>query len=324
MRFRGVHAAVSAAGIVLGLLASTGAAQARVKVTVDLTTQRMHVTSASGSYTWKVSTGRGRHFTPLGTYRPTVMRRMHYSRKYNNSPMPYSVFFRGGYAIHGTNYVSRLGMPASHGCIRLATPNAAKLYAMIKREGARITIVGSRAKFYANHRVEQRKIAAARKARLEVAHAKRNELRQLRRAKLRHARAERKKLRQLRRAKLRLAKAERYKARQIRRAKLRLARAERNKLRKLRRAKLRLAKAKRYKSKKYYAKRYKSKKYYAKRYKKKRYAKKYRTKRSYLASKRYKQRRAVAAKRSRSAPLAYAPQRRSRSTFDFFRNPNRY
>ena len=67
----------------------------------------------------------------------------YYSKKYHNSPMPYSIFFRGGYAIHGTGAVGALGRPASHGCIRLHTSNAAKLFAMVQREGASINISGS-------------------------------------------------------------------------------------------------------------------------------------------------------------------------------------
>jgi lipoprotein-anchoring transpeptidase ErfK/SrfK len=69
---------------------------------------------------------------------------MHYSSKYENSPMPHSVFFRGGYAIHGTNYVKRLGRPASHGCIRLAPSNAATLYKLIRRHGMKKTRISIR------------------------------------------------------------------------------------------------------------------------------------------------------------------------------------
>lgn len=174
MRFGIFGAAALAVSVFLGTAGAASVANAKVNVTVDLSTQRMHVTSSSGSYTWKVSTGRGRYNTPRGSYRPTVLRRMHYSRKYNNSPMPYSVFFRGGYAIHGTSYVSRLGTPASHGCVRLATPNAAKLYAMIKREGARITITGSRAQFYANYKPARSKVAAVRKDTSRYASASRS------------------------------------------------------------------------------------------------------------------------------------------------------
>jgi hypothetical protein len=80
--------------------------------------------------------------TPRGTYRPQSLRRMHYSSKYNNAPMPHSIFFHKGWAIHGTSAVGALGRPASHGCIRLAPGNAAKLFNMVQRQGAVIAING--------------------------------------------------------------------------------------------------------------------------------------------------------------------------------------
>ncbi|MEI8444139.1 L,D-transpeptidase [Mesorhizobium sp. CCNWLW179-1] len=86
-------------------------------------------------HTWKVSTARRGYSTPRGSWRPTRMHRMWYSRKYEMSPMPYSVFFRGGYAIHGTGYVKQLGRPASHGCVRLATSNAAQFYSLVREMG---------------------------------------------------------------------------------------------------------------------------------------------------------------------------------------------
>ena len=67
---------------------------------------------------------------------------MHYSQKYHMSPMPYSIFFRGGYAIHGTYSTAELGRPASHGCVRLAPGNAARLFQMVSAEGAAISISG--------------------------------------------------------------------------------------------------------------------------------------------------------------------------------------
>lgn len=118
-------------------------AQARVQVSIDLSSQRMSVQSSTGSYVWPISSGRSGFFTPRGSYAPTSLRRMHYSRKYHMSPMPHSIFFRGGYAIHGTYSTSQLGRPASHGCIRLSPGNAAALYSMVQREGARISITGS-------------------------------------------------------------------------------------------------------------------------------------------------------------------------------------
>jgi hypothetical protein len=118
-------------------------ASATVNISVNLATQRMNVTTSSGeSYNWAISSGRMGFVTPRGTYRPQSLRRMHYSSKYNNAPMPHSIFFHKGWAIHGTSAVGALGRPASHGCIRLAPGNAAKLFNMVQRQGAVIAING--------------------------------------------------------------------------------------------------------------------------------------------------------------------------------------
>jgi hypothetical protein len=110
---------------------------------VDLSTQRMHVESSSGSYSWPVSTARAGYVTPRGNFSAHSLQRMHYSKKYHNSPMPHSIFFSGGYAIHGTGAVRSLGRPASHGCVRLSPAHAAQLYAIVQREGGSISITGS-------------------------------------------------------------------------------------------------------------------------------------------------------------------------------------
>ena len=103
---------------------------------IDISSQTMTV-SRYGQvvYRWSVSTARRGYITPRGNYRPQWTARMWYSRKYDMSPMPYSVFFRGGYAIHGTGAVKYLGRPASHGCVRLHTSNAATIYSMVKEVG---------------------------------------------------------------------------------------------------------------------------------------------------------------------------------------------
>ncbi len=108
----------------------------KVEVTVDLSKQRMEVyVDGYRKHKWKVSTARKGYRTPVGDYKPLWTSRMHYSKKYDNSPMPYSIFFNGGYAIHGTNYTRRLGRTASHGCIRLHTDNARKLYNLVREHG---------------------------------------------------------------------------------------------------------------------------------------------------------------------------------------------
>jgi hypothetical protein len=77
--------------------------------------------------------------------------------------MPHSIFFLGGYAIHGTYSTAQLGRPASHGCVRLAPGNAAALFAMVKSEGARISIAGTPpggARFMAHHKTAHTQFAA--------------------------------------------------------------------------------------------------------------------------------------------------------------------
>lgn len=131
----------------LSVFAFGASAKAEVVIDVDLTTQNMHVESATGSYDWPVSTARAGFTTPRGHFAPIGMERMHYSKKYHNSPMPYSIFFRGGYAIHGTYALSALGTPASHGCVRLSPEHAKMLYEMVQNEGASISIVSSPARY---------------------------------------------------------------------------------------------------------------------------------------------------------------------------------
>jgi lipoprotein-anchoring transpeptidase ErfK/SrfK len=111
-----------------------------VQVHVDISSQVMNVRVNGWSYgSWRVSTGRQGYYTPRGSYSVKRMARMHYSRKYDNAPMPNSVFFHGGFAIHATNSVRLLGRPASHGCVRLAPGNAAALYALVQKYGPRRT-----------------------------------------------------------------------------------------------------------------------------------------------------------------------------------------
>ncbi len=125
------------------LFAATGAANATAHIHINLSTQTMHVQSSSGSYSWPVSTARAGYSTPRGSFAPTGLQAMHYSRKYHMSPMPHSIFFRGGYAIHGSYETGMLGRPASHGCVRLSPGHAAMLYQMVQNEGGRISIGGA-------------------------------------------------------------------------------------------------------------------------------------------------------------------------------------
>lgn len=114
----------------------------KVLAKIDLSDQRMNIfVNGRRYYSFKVSTARRGYVTPTGAWRPTRLHEMWYSRKYDNSPMPHSVFFKGGYAVHGTNSISRLGSPASHGCIRLHPNDAKTFYNMVKANGMRNTTV---------------------------------------------------------------------------------------------------------------------------------------------------------------------------------------
>jgi hypothetical protein len=128
---------------ILLAFAVSSSAQARVHIAVDLSTQTMHVSSATGEYDWPISSARSGFRTPNGSYGVQSLQAMHRSRKYHNAPMPHSIFFSGGYAIHGTYEIAALGSPASHGCIRIAPSHAAALFQMVQAEGARISISGA-------------------------------------------------------------------------------------------------------------------------------------------------------------------------------------
>ncbi len=117
-----------------------------LEVSINLTNQRMTVSENGVSkYTWAISSGAYGYATPTGTYRPIWMAKMWHSRKYDMAPMPHSIFFHGGHAIHATYSIGMLGRPASHGCVRLAPSNAAKLYKLVSKHGkaaTRIAVFG--------------------------------------------------------------------------------------------------------------------------------------------------------------------------------------
>lgn len=109
---------------------------ASIVAKIDLSEQRMRVyINGFPRHSWKVSTARRGYRTPVGTFRPGRMHKRYFSRKYHGAPMPHSVFFYHGYAIHGTDQIKNLGRPASHGCVRLHPDNAARLFSLIQQNG---------------------------------------------------------------------------------------------------------------------------------------------------------------------------------------------
>jgi lipoprotein-anchoring transpeptidase ErfK/SrfK len=131
---------MAAAAAAMILTSTASGLAANLVAHIDIAAQRMTITdNGRVIHDWPVSTARKGYHTPRGSYRPTRMHKMWYSRKYDMTPMPYSIFFKGGYAIHGTSQVKRLGSPASHGCVRLATGNAKQFYDLVRLYGAQNT-----------------------------------------------------------------------------------------------------------------------------------------------------------------------------------------
>jgi hypothetical protein len=140
---RNLYAVLLAAG----LCALSAEARAEILINIDKSTQRMTV-SKDGEvlYHWPVSTGGPRYATPSGSFKTFRMERDHFSKEWDDAPMPYSIFFtKVGHAIHGT-YSKNIGLPVSHGCVRLSVAHAATLYALVQQEGVlktKVTLTGS-------------------------------------------------------------------------------------------------------------------------------------------------------------------------------------
>ncbi len=123
-------------------LAAAGAGAEEVEVLIDLSDQEMTVRRfGEVAGVWPVSTARPGKCTPTGTFRPQLLKRMHYSTRYNWAPMPWSIFFSGNYAIHGTTEIDKLGQPASAGCVRLHPDNAEALFGWVQEAGRAETVI---------------------------------------------------------------------------------------------------------------------------------------------------------------------------------------
>jgi hypothetical protein len=141
---RPVVAALAAAGL---FVLSALPASARILIEIDKSTQRMTVSQDGAQlYNWPVSTGLRAYDTPSGSFTPFRMEKDHYSREWDDAPMPHSIFFTTkGHAIHGTEHKRNIGRPASHGCVRLEPENARVLFSLVKQEGmanTRVVLTG--------------------------------------------------------------------------------------------------------------------------------------------------------------------------------------
>jgi hypothetical protein len=118
-------------------------AEPAILIDIDKSTQHMTVfVDGVERFSWPVSTGKAGYSTPSGTYSPTSMNEIWYSKQWDNAPMPHAIFYmKDGHAIHGSYEVKHLGQPASHGCVRIAPQNATLLYDLVKKTGLKNTQV---------------------------------------------------------------------------------------------------------------------------------------------------------------------------------------
>jgi len=122
-----------------------------VYIIVNKANQRLYVFLDGALLdTFDVSTGMRGHVTPNMEHRFNGrMYKKYTSKKFPGGDymglgnMPYAMFVRGGYAIHGTTLgnIKYLGRPASHGCIRLHPDNAKLLYELVEKAGVENTWV---------------------------------------------------------------------------------------------------------------------------------------------------------------------------------------
>jgi hypothetical protein len=140
-------ACVVASAVALAVMAFTAPARAELAIAIDKSRQQMTVAlNGAELFVWPVSTGAPGYDTPSGTFTPFRMEKDHFSREWDDAPMPHSIFFtKKGHAIHGSNHVKAIGTPASHGCVRLEPKNARILFDLVKQEGmanVRVVLTG--------------------------------------------------------------------------------------------------------------------------------------------------------------------------------------
>lgn len=150
MKRRQLLTGLVATGIA-GLVGEASAATGMVlDITINKVSQKMTVkVDGRRKYTWPVSTGAPGYDTPSGKFKPFRLEKEHFSKEWDDAPMPHSVFFTTrGHAIHGSFYVKSLGRRASHGCVRLSPQNAATLFGLVQKAGFKNTTITLRGGFF--------------------------------------------------------------------------------------------------------------------------------------------------------------------------------
>lgn len=121
-----------------------GVPEGPLVITVDLEARVMSVFRGGYEIGAAVAMlGTDEHPTPLGTFPILHKQRHNVSEKYDNAPMPFSMFLTtDGIAIHGGRSVEN-GY-ASHGCIAIPTEMAEKLFALARKGDKVIITKGKR------------------------------------------------------------------------------------------------------------------------------------------------------------------------------------
>ena len=137
-----------AAAVAAAVLSALCRPPPTILIEIDKSAQRMTVSQDGAQlYVWPVSTGQRGYDTPGGEFKPFRMEKDHFSREWDDAPMPHSIFFTTrGHAIHGTEHLRNIGRPASHGCVRLEPENARTLFSLVKQEGmanVRVVLFGA-------------------------------------------------------------------------------------------------------------------------------------------------------------------------------------
>ena len=92
-----LRARLALVAVIIGLFATSGVAHAtKVLITVNKVSQKMTVkVDGDTEYVWPVSTGAAQYDTPSGTYHPFRMEKEHFSKEWDDAPIPNSMFFTG-------------------------------------------------------------------------------------------------------------------------------------------------------------------------------------------------------------------------------------
>lgn len=92
---------------------------------------------------WLVRGGAATTPTHTGTFRVYYRDIDHVSTTFDNAPMPYSQFFSGGQALHGSRLMMNPYVGHSHGCVNFWTEDAQQLWSLTSARTLWVHVYGS-------------------------------------------------------------------------------------------------------------------------------------------------------------------------------------